>query len=86
MRSLRRLRKLWNDVLDGLEAAVLAWILKAALARHKPVMFDVDLSAPLTPEFLPVAVPWCMACVEHWPCKRWEEVAGLAQKLDIDKP
>jgi hypothetical protein len=74
MRNLRRLRKLWNDVLDELEAAVLAWILKASLARHKPVEID--------PEGF--AGAYCLACVEHWPCKRWEEVTDLARKLDID--
>lgn len=85
MRNLRRLRKLWNDVLDELEAAVLAWNLRAALKRHQPVMLDRDPLSPLVGD-LTTRLPWCMACVKHWPCDRWIEVAGLAEKLDIDGP
>lgn len=87
MRNLRRLWKLWNDVLDGLEAAALAWHLRAALARHKPVMID-DPSGVVNHlgQELIFHHPWCMVCVKHWPCPRWEEVARLADKLDIDKP
>jgi hypothetical protein len=84
MRNLRRLRKLWNDVLDGLEAAVLAWVLKTALERHKPV--PIETNHGLLRGSPSVMEPWCMVCVKHWPCKRWEEVAGLAEKLDIDGP
>lgn len=83
MKNLKRLRKLWNDVLDELEAKALAWNLRAALKRHGPVMFDVD-ARTVHPHDSAVLLPWCMACVEHWPCDRWREVAGLAAKLDID--
>lgn len=84
MRNLIRLRKLWNDVLDEDEAErrVLAWILEAALARHKP--FALDSSTTIRPDSPNWIEPWCMVCVTHWPCDRWVKVAGLAEKLDID--
>jgi hypothetical protein len=45
-------------------------------------MFDVDHQGQ--PGAAPALLPWCLACVKHWPCDRWIEVAGLAEKLDID--
>lgn len=84
MRNLRRLRKPWNDSLDGLEAAVLAWMLRAALARHKPEPIETN-HGPF-PDSAPIMEPWCLTCVTLWPCERWEEVAGLARRLKIDDP
>jgi hypothetical protein len=82
VKNLRRLRKLWNDVLGELEASVLAWIVRKALERHKPEPIETNYGP--FPDSPPVMEPWCLACVTHWPCKRFQEVASLAEKLNLD--
>jgi hypothetical protein len=82
MRSLKRLRKLWNDVLNALEASVLAWIIRKALERHQSEPIETNYGP--FPDSPSVMEPWCLACVTHWPCKRFQEVASLAEKLNLD--
>lgn len=83
---MRRLLALLRRVGDELEDAILSWLYSSALERHKPVMID-DPSGVVDHlgQELVFHHPWCMACVKHWPCPRWEEVQKLAAKQRADR-
>lgn len=81
---MRRLLKLWRTICDELEDAILAWLYSSAIARHKPEVIETN-HGPF-PDSPPKQIPWCVSCVQHWPCDRFIEVQELAAKQRANRP